>query len=150
MAFVFRFQQVLQICIHEEDEVKNRLAHKDGQIAEVNARIQKYKDEYGQALEQKIVDLSAGDMQKVRMYPAYLARLQQSWEYEEEERERLELQRQKILAELMEKRRSRMTYEKMREKDAAQYKKEQLKKEQKRLDEFGNRQKLTLGGFEDA
>lgn len=150
MAFVFRFQQILQICIHEEDEVKSRLAQKDGQIAEVNARIQKYKNEYDQALEQKIVDLSAGDMQRVQMYPAYLARLQQSWEYEEEELERLEIQRQKILAELMEKRRNRMTYEKMRDKDAAAYKKEQLKKEQKRLDEFGNRQKLTSGGFEDA
>jgi len=150
MAFVFRFQQILQICIHEEDEVKGRLARKDGQIAEVNAKIQKYKDEYDQALEQKIVDLSNGDMQKVQMYPAYLARLQQSWEYEEEERERLEIQRQKILAELMEKRRNRMTYEKILEKDAANYKKEQLKREQKRLDEFGNRQKLTSGGFEDA
>lgn len=150
MAFVFRFQQILQICIHEEDEVKSRLAQKDGQIAEVNARIQKYKNEYEQALEQKIVDLSAGDMQRVQMYPAYLARLQQSWEYEEEELERLEIQRQKILAELMEKRRNRMTYEKMRDKDAAAYKKEQLKKEQKRLDEFGNRQKLISGGFEDA
>lgn len=150
MAFVFRFEQVLQICLHEENEVKSRLAKKDGQIAEVNAKIKKFRQEYDQALEQKVIDLSSGDMQKVQMYPAYLSRLQRSWEYEEEELERLEVQRQKILDELMEKRRNRMTYEKMREKDEAVYKKEQLKKEQKRLDEFGNRQKMIQGDYEDA
>ncbi len=150
MAFVFRFQQVLQIRLHEENEVKGRLAKKDGQIAEVNAQIKKFKDEYDSALEQKIVDLTAGNMQKIRMYPAYLARLQNSWEYYEEELERLEKQRQKILEELLEKRRDRMTFEKMREKDEALYKKEMLKKEQKKLDEFGNQQKKRLGGNEDA
>ncbi len=150
MAFVFRFQQVLQIRLHEENEVKGRLAKKDGQIAEVNAQIKKFRDEYDSALEQKIVDLTAGNMQKIRMYPAYLARLQNSWEYYEEELERLEKQRQKILEELLEKRRDRMTFEKMREKDEALYKKEMLKKEQKKLDEFGNQQKKRLGGNEDA
>lgn len=150
MAFVFRFQQVLQIRLHEENEVKGRLAKKDGQIAEVNAQIKKFKDEYDSALEEKIIDLTAGNMQKIRMYPAYLARLQNSWEYYEEELERLEKQRQKILEELLEKRRDRMTFDKMREKDEALYKKEMLKKEQKKLDEFGNQQKNRLGGNEDA
>jgi flagellar FliJ protein len=150
MAFVFRFQQVLQICIHEENEVKARLAKKDGQIAEVNAEIKKLKNEYNVALEQKIIDLRDGNMMKVQMYPAYLARLQKSWEYYEEELERLEKQRQKIIEELMEKRKNRMTYEKMREKDEALYRKELLKKEQRKLDEFGNRQKRNNGGMEDA
>lgn len=150
MAFVFRFQQILQICLHEENEVKGRLAKKDGQMAEVKAQIQKFKDEYEQGLEQKIVDLTAGDMQKVQMYPAYLARLQNSWEYQEEELERLEKQRQKILAELLEKRRNRMTYDKIREKDEVVYKKEMLKKEQKRLDEFGNQKRTQSGDDENA
>lgn len=150
MAFVFRFQQILQICLHEENEVKGRLAKKDGQIAEVRSMINKFKDEYATALEQKIVDLNAGNMQKIQMYPAYLARLQNSWEYQEEELERLEKQRQKILEELMEKRRNRMTYDKMREKDEAVYKKELLKKEQKKLDEFGNQRRKNSGGNEDA
>ncbi|KAF1082232.1 MAG: hypothetical protein GQF41_1872 [Candidatus Rifleibacterium amylolyticum] len=150
MAFVFRFQQILEICIHEENEVKTRLAMKDGQINAVKAEISKFKDEYAQALEQKALDLQAGEMMRVQMYPAYLTRLQRAWEYQEEELERLEKQRQKIFDELMIKRRNRMTYEKMREKDEAAYKKEMLKKEQKRLDEYGNRLKRSAGDDDDA
>lgn len=150
MAFVFRFQQILQICLHEENEVKTRLAQKDGQIAGIKAEIKKFKDEYDQALEQKILDLQAGAMTKVQMYPAYLLRLQRAWEFNEEELERLEKQRQKIVDELMIKRRSRMTYEKMREKDEAAYTKEMLKKEQKKLDEYGNRIRKTAGDNDDA
>lgn len=150
MAFVFRFQQILQICLHEENEVKNRLAQKDGQMAEVRIEIKKFRDEYAQALEQQVIDLQAGDMAKFQMYPAYLARLQRAWEFQEEELERLEKQRQKIVDELMVKRRNRMTYEKMREKDEAVYTREMLKKEQKRLDEYGNRSKKTAGDDEDA
>jgi flagellar FliJ protein len=150
MPFRFRFQQILQICIHEENEVKNQLAKKDGQIAEANALIKNYKDEYGQALENKILDLQSGDMIKLQMYPAYLARLQKSWEFQEEELERLHKQREKIMHELMEKRRNRKTYEKMREKDEAVWKKEQQKKEQRNLDEFGGRLKKGQGGEQDA
>lgn len=150
MAFVFHFQQILEICIHEENEVKTRLAMKDGQINAVKAEISKFKDEYAQALEQKALDLQAGEMMRVQMYPAYLTRLQRAWEYQEEELERLEKQRQKIFDELMIKRRNRMTYEKMREKDEAAYKKEMLKKEQKRLDEYGNRLKRSAGDDDDA
>jgi flagellar FliJ protein len=150
MAFKFRFQQILEICIHEENEVKNQLARKDGQIAEANAEIKKFKDEYGEALQNKILDLQAGNMMKIQMYPAYLARLQKSWEFHEEELERLHKQREKILQELIEKRKNRMTYEKMREKDEIVYKKEQLKREQKNLDEFGGRLKRNKGDNSDA
>lgn len=150
MSFVYRFQQILQICIHEENEVKGRLAKKDWQIADANAQIKKFKNDYAQALEQKLIDLQAGDVIKVQMYPNYLALLQRSWEYQEEELERLEKQRQKILAELLEKRRNRKTYEKMRENDEARYKKEMLKKEQRKLDEYGNRQKKSPEEPEDA
>jgi flagellar export protein FliJ len=123
---------------------------KDGQINAVKAEISKFKNEYAQALEQKALDLQAGEMMRVQMYPAYLTRLQRAWEYQEEELERLEKQRQKIFDELMIKRRNRMTYEKMREKDEAAYKKEMLKKEQKRLDEYGNRLKRSAGDYDDA
>ncbi|PKL49780.1 MAG: flagellar export protein FliJ [Candidatus Riflebacteria bacterium HGW-Riflebacteria-2] len=150
MAFVFRFQQILAICLHEENEVKIRLAQKDGQMAAIKAEVDKLKDEYAKALEHKANDLQAGEMMRVQMYPAYLTRLQRAWEFQEEELERLEKQRQKIFDELMIKRRSRMTYEKMREKDEAVYKKEMLKKEQKRLDEYGNRLKKTAGDDNDA
>ncbi len=150
MAFVFRFQQLLQICIHEENEVKNKLAKKDSQIAEANAEIKKLKDDYEAALQSKMLDLQRGDMTKVQMYPAYLARLQKSWEFQEEELERLFKQREKIMEELIEKRKNRNTYEKMREKDQAVFKKEQLKKEQKRLDEFGNRKNMVKELLDDA
>ena len=148
MSFVFRFKQLLQICIHEENEVKNRLAQKDGQIAEIKASIRKLKEEHAQALKNKTEDLKNGNMIQIQMYPAYLKRLQNTWEYHEEEIERLEKQRAQILEELIEKRKNKKTYEKMKEKDELAWKKEQHKKEQKRLDEFGNRMKK--GVFEDA
>lgn len=150
MGFVYRFQQILQICIHEENEVKGRLAIKDGQIAEANAKVKKFKEDYAHSLEQKLIDLQAGDIMKVQMYPNYLASLQRMWEYQEEEIERLEKQRQKILEELLEKRRNRKTYEKMRENDEAHYKKELLKKEQRKLDEYGNRQRKNPEESENA
>jgi flagellar export protein FliJ len=143
MAFVFRFEQLLRIAIHEEDEVKNRLSKKDGQIKETQTEIQKLKDEHAQGLIQKVEDLRAGNMSKIPMYAAYFARLKKNWEFHEEEMERLERQRERILQELIEKRRNRNMYEKMREKDQIKWKKEQLKKEQKRLDEFANRKKKT-------
>ncbi len=141
MAFIFRFQQILEICFHEENEVKARLAKKDGQISETSMKIKQLKQDYATGLEQQSADLLAGDIIKVQMYPSYLRTLQRSWEFQEEELERLEKQRQKILEELLEKQRNRKTYEKMREKDEIQYKKDMLKREQKRLDEFGNRKK---------
>lgn len=150
MPFKFRFQQILQICIHEENEVKNQLAKKDGQIAEANAEVKKFKDEYSEALQNKIQDLQRGEMLKLQMYPAYLARLQKSWEFYEEELERLMKQREKIMSELLEKRRNRKTYEKMKEKDELIWQKDQQKREQKNLDEFGNRQKKLHGEDSDA
>jgi flagellar FliJ protein len=141
MAFVFRFQQILQICIHEENEVKNQLARKDGQIAEVKALIQNYRDEHAEALVNQTEDLKRSDMLKLQMYPAYLSRLNKSREFQEEELERLEKQRERILQELTAKRKNRRTYEKLREKDELVWRKEMQKKEQRNLDEFGNRLK---------
>lgn len=150
MAFKFRLQQILQICIHEENEVKNLLAKKDGQIAETNSQVKNLKDEHEHALKDKVQDLMDGNMMQIQMYPAYLARLKKNWEFHEEELERLNKQREKILAELMEKRRNRMTYEKMREKDEKVWKKEQQKREQRNLDEFGGRLKRKTGSENDA
>lgn len=141
MPFVFRFQQLLQIAEHEENEVKNRLAQKDGQISEVESEINKYKSQHKEASEQMSVDLQSGDMAKVQMYPLYMARLQQTWEFHQEELERLMKQREKIIEELMEKRRNRRTYEKLKENDLTKYKKHLQKKEQDKLDEFGGRKK---------
>jgi flagellar FliJ protein len=141
MAFKFRFEQILQICIHEENEVKNRLAKKEGQIAEITQGIKQFKQEHQQALENQIKDMQSGQMLKVHMYPAYLARLQKNWEFQEEELERLQKQREKIFQELLEKSQNRKTYEKMKEKDKIAWTKEQQKKEQRELDEFGTRLK---------
>lgn len=144
MAFVFRLNQLLQIAIHEENEVKDRLARKDGQIAELAAKIQKYKDDQDAALIQQHQDLLAGDISKVQMYPAYLNMLKKSEIFYTDEMELQQKQREKIMAELLEKQRNRKTYEKLREADEAKYKKEMLKKEQKQLDEFASRKKSSL------
>ena len=61
-----------------------------------------------------------------------------------DEMELQQKQREKIMAELLEKQRNRKTYEKLREADEAKYKKEMLKKEQKQLDEFASRKKSSL------
>jgi len=89
MAFRFRFQQLLNIAVHDEDAVKTRLAIKDGQIAETEAQITKYIHEYNEALEAKAVDLLAGRMDQVRMYPMFLSRLMNARSFYEEERDRL-------------------------------------------------------------
>ncbi len=144
MAFVFRLNQLLQIALHEENEVKDRLARKDGQIAELAAKIKKYQDDQESALVQQQQDLLAGDISKVQMYPAYLNALKKSEIFYSDEMELQQKQRQKILEELQEKQRNRKTFEKLREADEAKYKKELLKKQQKALDEFGSRKRNTL------
>jgi flagellar FliJ protein len=143
MAFIFRFQQLLQICIHEENEVKNRLALKDGQIAEVNAAIKEYANQHSQALQDQTTALRNGDMTRMQMYPAYLANIKKLREFQEEELERLIKQRERILQELIEKRKNRRTYEKLKEKDELAWQKQQQKIEQRNLDEFGGRLKRT-------
>lgn len=144
MAFVFRLNQLLQIALHEENEVKDRLARKDGQIAELAAKIKKYQEDQETALVQQQQDLMAGDLSKVQMYPAYLNMLKKSEIFYSDEMELQQKQRQKILEELQEKQRNRKTFEKLREADEAKYKKEMLKKQQKALDEFGSRKRNTL------
>ncbi len=142
MAFSFRFQQLLNLTIHEEDEVKRRLAIKDGQIAELDAKIARLWQEHDAALEEKAQALLAGRMDTVRLYHPYLLRLTRTREHHEEEKERLQAQREKIVAELAEKRRQRKTYEKIRERDEKAYRKEQLRLDQKRLDGFTSRRDL--------
>lgn len=139
MAFRFRFQQLLNIAIHDEDAVKARLAVKDGQIAEAEAQIAKYIDEYNQGLEAKAIDLLAGRMDQVRMYPLFLSRLVNARSFYEEERDRLLEQRAKIVAELNEKRRVRKTYERILERDRKRHVTREQKLEQKRLDDFASR-----------
>ncbi len=144
MAYVFRLNQLLRLAIHEENEVKNRLARKDGQIAELEAKIKKYQDDQETALIQQQQDLMAGDFSKVQMYPAYINALKKSEVFYSDELELQQKQRQKIMDELIEKQRNRKTYEKLREADEAKYKKEMLKLQQKQLDEFGSRKRSTL------
>lgn len=144
MAFVFRLNQLLQIALHEENEVKDRLARKDGQIAELEAKIKKYQDDQESALVQQQQDLMAGDLSKVQMYSAYLSALKKSEIFYTDELELQQKQRQKILEELQEKQRNRKTFEKLREADEAKYKREMLKLQQKQLDEFGSRKRNTL------
>lgn len=144
MAFVFRLNQLLKIAIHEENEVKDRLARKDGQIAELAAKIQKFKDDQENALLQQQQDLLSGDLSKVQMYPAYLNMLKKSEIFYSDEMELQQKQREKIMAELLEKQRNRKTYEKLREADEAKYKKQMLKLQQKQLDEFASRKKSSL------
>ena len=43
MVFKFRFQQLLDISLFEEDEIKNRLTAKNAQIAEITARLTNMK-----------------------------------------------------------------------------------------------------------
>ena len=144
MAYVFKLNQLLQIAIHEENEVKDRLARKDGQIAELAEKIKKYQDDQESALIQQQQDLLAGDISKVQMYPSYLKALKKSEIFYTDEMELQQKQREKILEELKEKQRNRKTFEKLREADEAKYNKEMLKKQQKQLDEFGSRKRNTL------
>ena len=144
MAFVFKLNQLLQIALHEENEVKDRLMRKDGEIAELDKKIQEVKDKQEEALVQQQQDLLAGDIVKVRMYPAYLAMLSKQESFYADEKELQMKQRQKIFDELLEKQRNRKTFEKLREADEAKYKKEMQKKEQTKLDEFANRKKNSL------
>ncbi len=144
MAFVFKLQQLLQIALHEENEVKNRLARKDGQIAELVQKIQKYIDDQDVAIKDQTIAVEAGNIMEAQMYPLYLNSLRKSQKFYENELALQQKQRQKIMEELMEKQRKRKTFEKMREAEEAKYKKEMLKKQQKQLDEFGSRKKPTL------
>ncbi len=139
MPFSYRFQHLLRLAEHEEEEVRRRLAVKDGQIAAVEAEIRKIQLERQLGLEAKAVDLLAGAMEKVRLYPAYFLRLQNREDYQNEELERLRKQREKIAQEMAEKRQVRKTYEKIRERDENLYKKEEQRRDQKRMDEFASR-----------
>ena len=139
MAFVFRFAQLLQMAIHEETEVKNRLAVKDAQIASEEHEIKKLLDMRDQGFTDQSLALRSGNLDVFRMYPAYIHRLDRQREFHEEERERLQKQRAKIMAELVEKRRVRKIYEKLRERDEKRYQKRMEKIDQKRMDEFANR-----------
>ncbi|HNV69715.1 MAG TPA: flagellar export protein FliJ [Candidatus Ozemobacteraceae bacterium] len=139
MPFSYRFHHLLRLAEHEEEEVRRRLAMKDGQIAAAEAEIRKIQLERQHGLEAKAVDLIAGAMERVRLYPAYFLRLQNREDFQNEELERLRKQREKIAQELAEKRQTRKTYEKIRERDEAVFKKQEQRRDQKNMDEFASR-----------
>ena len=85
MAFVFKLQQLLQIALHEENEVKNRLARKDGQIAELVQKIQKYIDDQDTAIKDQTLAVEAGNIMEAQMYPLYLNSLRKSQKFYENE-----------------------------------------------------------------
>ncbi|MBF0545819.1 MAG: flagellar export protein FliJ [Candidatus Riflebacteria bacterium] len=144
MAFKFRFATVLRLALHEEEEVRKLLIAKDAQIAEMDRKIETVMQEQQSALVNKSKALMAGDMITVRMFPAYMFRLDRAKEFHEEEKGRLQKQREKILQELTEKRRVRKIYEKLRERDEKKYQKKQLKIDQKRMDDFAGRGRHLL------
>lgn len=150
MAFIFKFTTLLNLSIHEEGEVKIRLARIDGVIAENRNKIEILNTRMDTAIHERTIDLEAGNMDKIRMYPAYFRRLQNEREFHEEELERLFRQREKVLAELQEKRRIRKTYEKIREHDEKEYVKQLRKREQKALDEFASRSRPVNHDIEIA
>lgn len=141
MPFSYRFQHLLRLAEHEEEEVRRRLAIKEGQIAAEEAEIRKVHLERQHGLEAKAADLMAGAMERVRLYPAYFLRLQNREDFHREELERLRKQREKIAQELAEKRQTRKTYEKIRERDEGLFRKEEQRRDQKRMDEFAARLK---------
>jgi len=150
MAFKYRFLQLLNLAVHDEDQVKNKLAMKDRQIAEADGQIKKMDFEYQCAMDEKAQDLLSGNMEKVKMYSFYLVRLKKQREFLVDEKKHLLAQREKILVELTEKRRMRKTYEKIRERDERSYLKDEQKKEQKKLDDFASRPKSVTEETDDA
>lgn len=139
MGFKFRFASLLRFALHEEDAVKQRLAIKDGQVAAEEASIRKVKTEIDIAVDGQSRSLISGNMDFIRLYPPYIRRLEKAREFHEDELVRLRQQREKILVELAEKRRVRRIYEKLRERDEKRYNKAELKRDQKRMDDFAGR-----------
>ncbi|MBI3039869.1 hypothetical protein HYY75_12620, partial [bacterium] len=85
--FKFKLDSILSYAQHEEEEVKMRLAVKDGQIAEVESKIQGLISDYNSGLESKAEDLKAGRMKNVPMYSAYFIRLKRAEAFHREEKE---------------------------------------------------------------
>jgi flagellar export protein FliJ len=144
MRFIFRFQQLLDIALFEENEVKNRLAAKNAQIAEIENKIAELTKNYDDAIYERAQEINSGNFENFHLYGPYLNVISRSKVYYENELEVQERQREKIMSEFLEKQRSRKTYETLKERDMATHKKEMLKKEQKVLDEFGKKSLLTL------
>ena len=144
MGFTFRFASLLRFAEHEEDAVKQRLAIKDGQISAEEASIRKLQGELDVAVDGQSKALVAGNMDFIRLYPAYIRRLDKTREFHEDEIGRLRQQREKILVELAEKRRVRRIYEKLRERDEKRYIKAELKRDQKRMDDFAGRSRSSF------
>lgn len=139
MAFSYRFQHLLRLAEHEEEEVRRRLAIKEGQIAAIEVQVKQIQQERQEGLDAKAVDLLSGAMERVRLYPAYFLRLQNREDFHNEELGRLRTQRSKIAQELAEKRRARKTYEKIKERDEVIFKKAEQRRDQKNMDEFAAR-----------
>ena len=144
MVFKFRFQQLLDISLFEEDEIKNRLTAKNAQIAEITAKINKYKEDYERNIAERAEEMSKGHFEKFQMYEPYLNVIIKYKLFFENELEVQERQKQKIMTELLEKQKTRKTYEILRERDFENFRKEMFKLEQKVLDEFGKKSILTL------
>ncbi len=144
MKFVFRFQQLLDIALFEENEVKNRLAAKNAQVAEIENKITELSDNYEKAIYERSQEINEGNFDNFHLYGPYLSVISRSKVYYENELRIQVQQRDKIMDEYLEKRRSRKTYETLKERDLASHKKEELKKEQKVLDEFGKKSLLSL------
>lgn len=146
-TFRFRFDPLLRLRQHAEDEVRRRLQAKDAQIAAEEAKQREAERQLEQGLEDKAADLLAGRLDRVMMYAAYFRRLKNAIVWHQDEIGRLREQRHKIVLELAERVRERKIMEKLKEKKHQAFDRAQLALDQKRLDEFANRGQRAEEGF---
>ena len=147
-AYRFRFEQILRLRLHYENEVREQLARKDQQIAAEQQKLEAVRRELEQGLIDKADDLAAGRLDRVALYAAYFRRLHNAIVWHQDEIERFQKQRAKIVEDLMVKMRERKIMEKLKERKAAQHARHELKRDQKRLDEFANRPSQFATGSE--
>ena len=141
MVFKFRFQQLLDISLFEEDEIKIDL-RQNAQIAEITAKINKYEEDYERNIAERAEEMSKVILKsfKCMSLPKMLFNLN----YFLKTSLKFKSDKNKNNDGTIRKTENQKTYEILRERDFENFRKEMFKLEQKVLDEFGKKSILTL------
>ncbi|BDU50479.1 flagellar export protein FliJ [Haliovirga abyssi] len=137
--FKFRFQKALEFKQKEEDIIKDELKQKryelnilQEKLIEVENEIKIFMKKYSEMKQNRI------NIMMIKNYDSFLLRLKKKKEISEINIKEKEKEIEKSEELYFEKRKEKKTFEKLKEKYFERYKEEEIKKEQKFIDEISN------------
>lgn len=137
MAFKFRLQKILDIKEKEEDEKKNSAAIANNEVVKAKIQLEQLQDEYRQkGIERTEKNEQGCQLSEIMDINAYINHLYKRIEDKKQEIIKLEHEAEKRRREYIETKKSRKTYDNLKDRKYQRFLEEEQKQEAKIIDQI--------------